>query len=96
MSVMCLEDLVVILEAKETLTNSDRLLVERCLKKVETLDAKFKEHHFTVIDHVRDDEQQLDEEQALMDDHEDKVHVADFTEHLQQLWPVSKAASSCG
>ena len=44
-----------------------------------------------MIDLVRDNEQKLDEEQAVMDDHEDKV--AKITEHLQQLGPESKAAS---
>ena len=38
------------------------------------------------------DEKKLDEEQAVMDDHKDKV--AENTEFLQQLWPESKVSSS--
>ena len=56
------------------------------------MDVDFKEHHYAVIDLVGDDEQKLDEEQAVMGNHEDKV--AEITECLQQLWPESKAASS--
>ena len=89
-SVMRLEDCFAALEAKDTLTGSD-LSVE-CSLKIEALDAEFKEHHYAVIDLVGDDEQKLDEEQAVMDDHEDKVAV--ITECQQQLWPKSKVATS--
>ena len=75
-----------------TLTSSDLLTVERLSNKIKVLDAELKDHHYTVIDLVGDDEQKLDEEQAVMDDHKDKV--AEITEHLQQLRPESKAASS--
>ena len=60
------------------------------LNKIEVLDAEFKEHHYTVINLVGDDEQKLDEEQAVMDDHKDRV--AEITERLQQLRPESKVA----
>ena len=68
------------LEAKDTLTSSDLLIVERLFKKVDALDVECKEHHCAVIDLIGDDEQILDEEQAVMDDHEDKV--AEITELL--------------
>ena len=73
-----------------TLTSSDLLTVECLSNEIEFLDAELKEHHYTVIDLV--DEKKLDEEQAVMDDHKDKV--ADITECLHQLWPESKVASS--
>ena len=57
-----------------------------------SLDIEFKEYHYTVIDLVGGAEQILDEEQAVMDDHEDKV--AEITERLQQLRPELKAAPS--
>ena len=45
-----------------------------------------------VIDLVGDDEQVLDEKQAVMDNHEDKF--AEIIERLQQLQPELKAAPS--
>ena len=45
-----------------------------------------------MIDLVRDDEHVLDEEQAVVDDHEDKV--TEIIERLQLLHPESKAALS--
>ena len=42
-----------------------------------------------MIDLAGDGEQKLDEDQAVMDDHEDKV--AEITVRLQQLQPDSKA-----
>ena len=80
------------LEAKYTLTSSDLLAIECLLKKVEALDVDFKQHHYSVIDLVGDDEQVSAKEQAIMDDHEDKV--AEIVEHLQKLWPEPKAAIS--
>ena len=91
-SVMVLELSIAILEAKETLTSGDCLLIERLLKKVETLDAEFKQHCWAVIDLIGDVEEQLDKEQVLMDNHEDKV--AYITEQLEKLQPESKAPSS--
>ena len=88
---MHLEEHLNTLEAKDTLTGRDRLTVERLSKKIEALDVDFKEHHYAVIDLVGDDEQKLDEEQALMDDNEDKV--AEIVVCLQQLQTDSKVAS---
>ena len=44
-----------------------------------------------MINLVGEDEQKLDEEQAVTDDHEDKF--AEIIKRLQQLRPESKAAS---
>ena len=74
-----------------TLTNSSLLTVQHLFKEVEALDVEFKEHHYAVIDLAGDDKQILDEEQAVMDDHEDKVE--EITERMQQRYPESKAAS---
>ena len=59
---------------------------------MDALDVEFKEHHYVMINLVGDDEQVLDEKQAIMDDHEDKV--AEIIECLQQLRPEAKAALS--
>ena len=45
-----------------------------------------------MIDLVGDDNQVLHEEEAIMDDHKDKV--AENIERLQQLWPEAKVALS--
>ena len=82
-SVMHLKDRVTILKAMETLTSCDCSTVECLLKKVEALDAEFKQHHYTVIDHVGDSGQKFYVNQAVMDNHENKV--AEITECLQQL-----------
>ena len=80
------------LEAKDPLTSSDLLAIEGLLKNVQALDVECKEHPYAVIDLVRDDEQVLDKEQAVMDDHKDKV--AEIIEGLQELRPKAKAALS--
>ena len=79
------------MEAKDTLTSSTCLTVECLSNEIEALDAEFKEHHYAVIDLVRDDKQKLDEEQAVMNNHKDKVPK--IVVRLQQLRPESKAAS---
>ena len=91
-SVTCLERHLNTLEAKDTQTSSDLLAVERLLKKIEALDVEFKEHHYAVIDLVEDHEQVLDDEQAIMNDYEEKV--AEIIECLQELRPEAKAALS--
>ena len=68
------------MEARDTLTSSDLLAVERLFKKVEALDVEFKEHHYAVID--------------LVGDHKDKVAEITCIEHLQELWPEAKVALS--
>ena len=60
-------------------------------QELDALDAEFKERHYAVIDHVEDDEQKLDEEQAVMDAH--KAKAAEIMQCLQQLRPESKPAS---
>ena len=84
-----LEDRVTTLEAKETLKNTDHVTIQQMLKRLETLDGKFKTHHFAVVDLVK--EQTLDEEQAVLDDHNNKVLL--LTERLQLLAGNIEAAS---
>ena len=89
-SVTCLERCLNKLEAKDNLSSTDLLAVEWLFKKVEALDIEFKPQQYAVIDLVGDDEHVLDEEQAVMEEHEDKV--AEIIEHLQELPPEAKAA----
>lgn len=44
-SVTCLEDCLDALKPKDILTSTDPLTVECLLKKIEALEAEFKEHH---------------------------------------------------
>ena len=60
------------------LTNTDRVTIQQLLKRLDTLDGKFKTHHFAVIDLV--EEETLGEEQAVLDDHDDKLLL--LTERL--------------
>ena len=80
-SVTCFEDRVATIEANEKLTITDRATVQRLLKRLDTLDSEFKTHHFAVVDLV--EEETLGEEQAVLDDHDDKVLL--LTERLQRL-----------
>ena len=59
---MRLEGCLNTLETKDTLTSSDLLAVQRRFKQVQALHVEFKEHYYTLIDLVGDDEQVLDEE----------------------------------
>ena len=91
-SVTCFKHRLNTLEDKDNLNSSDLLAVKSHLIKTEALDVEFKEHHYAVINLVGNDEHILDEEQATMDNHEDKV--AEIIERLQQLRPEAKAAFS--
>ena len=68
-------------ETKEELAHADRLAVRRLIKKFETLDAEFRQHHYTIVEML--DEGAVDEEQAALDDHDERV--TDLVERLQQL-----------
>ena len=83
-SVTHLGDRLAILEGKETLINSDYATVKCLIKKMKALDDDFKEHHYTNIDLIGKDGETQYEEQAVMDDHEDKV--VEITQHLQKFW----------
>ena len=62
------------------------------LKRIETLNMKFKEYHYILIDLLEDDEGRMEGEQAILDNYKDKT--ADIMEHIQQLHPRTKIASS--
>ena len=51
-------------------------------KKLEALSAEFKTYHCTIVDQI-EDRDKLTEEQAVLDDREDKVK--DLMEHLEDL-----------
>ena len=72
-SITRLEKHVVDLEEKDKLTHKDLVAIKGFIKRLESLDADFKAYHCNVIDLVEEDEGVLMEEQAKLDDHEDKV-----------------------
>ena len=68
-------------ETKEELTHTDCLAIQRLIKKFETLDNEFCQHHYTIVEML--DEEAVEEEQVALDDHHEKV--TDLIERLQQL-----------
>ena len=53
--VICLEDHITTLQAKEKLTNTDHVIIQWLLKRLETLDGQLKTHHFAVTDLVEEE-----------------------------------------
>ena len=82
-SITRLEKHVVNLEEKDKLMHKNLVAIKGFIKRLESLDAGFKEHHCNVIDLVEEDKGVLMEEQAKLDDHEDKV--ADLMSRLLKL-----------
>ena len=63
-------------------------LAQRLATKLETLDAEFKSHHFSLIDLI-DDEGTLGEEQEALDRHDDDV--TSLAVRIQQVVTLSSA-----
>ena len=80
-SITRLERRVDMYETKEELSHTDRLAVQRLIKKFETLDTEFCQHHYTVTEML--DDEAVEEEQATLDYHDERV--TDLVERLQQL-----------
>ena len=70
------------LEDKETLTEKEQRTVSKMGKKPEALSTKFKAYHCAIVEQIKD-QNKLAEEQAVLDDHEDKVD--NLMEHLDDL-----------
>ena len=64
-------------------------LTQRMKKKLDTLDSEFKTHHYALIDLI-DDEETLQKEQDVLDEHDDDVTV--HAVRIQQL--LTNCASS--
>ena len=56
--------------------------MQRLMKKLEVQDVQFKKHHYSIME-LLEDEGDLDEEQAMLHDHDDRI--ADFIGRLQVL-----------
>ena len=66
----------------------DEVAIKGYIKRLENLDADFKGFHYSVIALVEEDEGVLLEEQAKLDDHEDRV--TDLMSCLLDLWVEKK------
>ena len=58
------------------------------MENLKEYDANFRRHHFTVMELVNEDD--LVAEQAILDEHADKV--MNYIDHLQQLIPIPEKA----
>ena len=63
------------------LSDVDRLTIQHLAQKLEKSDASLEDFHFGVLDLI--DEAEQDDEQAVLDKHDNKV--ADATARIQQL-----------
>ena len=75
------------LEGKRAITAADKLSAQNLLQKLGSLDVDIRSYHLAVVDLT--DEDAIGEEQAVLDDHDDRM--ADFTGRLQQFTPISVA-----
>ena len=81
-SVTCLETKIPGWEAKETLTEKDRQSIVRTLKRLQELNQEFIRYHYSIVE-LLEDAEVLAEEQAVLDQHEDKVE--DLIGRLEDL-----------
>ena len=72
-SVIRLNESVDKLEAKSELSRTDRLMVLCLVKKQEDWDAEFRKHHHAVLDLTEEDTAAIEREQAIFDEHDEKV-----------------------
>ena len=93
-SVSRLKESVDKLEVKAELSKTDRLLVSRLVKKLENWDAEFRKQHDVVLDLTEEDTTAIEREQAVFDEHDEKV--TQLSLRLQVLgleeseaWPAS-------
>ena len=65
------------------LSNVDRLTIQHLLQKLEKSDASFKEFHFGVLDLI--DEAEQEDEQAILNEHDDKSLMSQLIFSNSQL-----------
>ena len=88
-SITRLEKHIVKFEGKTELSKIDRQTVQSLIKKVQSLDDTFKEHHFVIADQAEGDA--VETEQEVLDEHEDKIFS--YTNRLRKLLEESEPAS---
>ena len=85
------------LEEKAEITSSDSVRIQAHTEKFISLDSGFKTHHFHVVRLV--DEETLKREQAILDEHEDRMseiidRLTQLSRHHQHRGP-SQEARNC-
>ena len=81
-SVTRLEDHIQIFKLRQELLNANKLAIRGLLQKLEEQDSEFKKYHYAIVELLEEDDD-LEEEQAKLDDHDDKI--TDFISRLQFL-----------
>ena len=71
-SVMYIDCKIATLEDKEELTEKERQLIPRMLKKLEEIKAEFKTYHHAIVEQI-EEEQDLTKEQTTLDEFEKKI-----------------------
>ena len=74
------KDLETLVEATD-LSVKDRLTLQQLEQKLETFDTNFKTYHFEALELIEEKDQ--DDEQAMLDEHEDRI--ADITTRIHLL-----------
>ena len=70
---------------EETPSPADRIALQRLAKKIESLDEEFKKQHFVIVE-LLGQEDDLTQEQAKLDEHDDQVAaLSDLVEQLRLL-----------
>ena len=67
-----LEDQIQIFVLKRELLHSDGLAIQHLLKKLKAQNAEFKKHHYSIMELLKDEEE-LDQKQATLDNHDDRI-----------------------
>ena len=70
-SITRLEERIIRVEDKDTLGDSNHSSVRRLIKRLETLDAEFKQYHFLLTEGMDEGEGKLEEDQIILDEHDD-------------------------
>ena len=65
--------------------------IQRLVNKVKTLDYEFSEYHYTIME-LQENKAGVDEQQAMLDDHDEKV--SDLIDRLQHLVSEPKEGRS--
>ena len=86
-SITRFEECIVKFEDKIELKASDHTSIQCMVKRLENMDADFKQHHMALIETIGK-EDKLAEEQSVLDDHDDKM--SNFMDRLLCLIEENK------
>ena len=86
-SIIRFENCIDAYKIKDELAYADHLVIQRLIKKFETLDTEFHQYHYTLVE-LQENEADVEEEQVVLDHHDEKV--TDIIDRLYQLVLVPK------